>query len=500
MLTIPNQYCPLTPTEKQQAFLALPGLEAFFGGAAGGGKSIALLMGALEYVDQPGYAALILRKDTQRLALAGGLIPRSHEWLTGKGPRWNEARRTWTFPCPGGGHATLTFGYLARPDDKYRYLSSEFQYIAFDELTELTQEDYLYLFSRLRKSKTLAHVSLRIRSASNPGNVGHLWVKQRFVSQASGRREPPDGADSPLHPRRNGQRVFLPSRLADNPFLDAAEYRRSLQHLDPLTRERLLNGDWDVQEQGLIRPEWLRYYVEVPRGELQSPDQWSGCYSSPPSPLPGAISSAKSPRPLVGALTLDLLAADSRSLAQVSPANCRRFITVDPAGTSADRAREDRGRPPSYTVAQIWDQPRCELSRFLILRHQIRGLFGFDEIVAMLDALCTDWRPEQIWIENEKLGQAAYDQLHRKLPMALVPTRGKDKAARASLLLLKFSRGEIYLPKHENSWLPVFEAELLAWTGRDNQPTDQIDAAAYAAIVSQTAAPGILVMEHIAHE
>jgi phage terminase large subunit-like protein len=151
-------------------------------------------------------------------------------------------------------------------------------------------------------------------------------------------------------------------------------------------------------------------------------------------------------------------------------------------------------------VAQVWEQPRGELSHFLILRHQERGLLGFDEIVVLLTALHEQWQSERIWIENERLGQATLDQLRHALPIELVPTRGKDKATRASTLILKFSRGEIFLPKYESTWLPDFQNELFAWTGKDDQPADQIDAAAYAAIISQTAAPGILVIEHISHQ
>src|SRR6185436_19414404 len=137
---------PHVPSARQRQFLDIDCLEAFYGGAAGGGKSEALLMAALQHVHKPGYAALILRKDTQRLALAGGLIPRSHEWLHDRAD-WNAGRRQWTFPSG----ATLSFGYLAHPLDKYRYGSSEFQFIGFDELTEFAEEDYLFLFSRLRR-------------------------------------------------------------------------------------------------------------------------------------------------------------------------------------------------------------------------------------------------------------------------------------------------------------------------------------------------------------
>src|SRR5690606_35999075 len=176
-------FCPHQPWPKQRLFLALTCKEAFYGGAAAGGKSEALLMAALQYVHIPGYAALILRKDTQRLRLAGGLIPRSFEWFSNSAARWKAQDRRWTFPTSGA-PASISFGYLRESQDKYRYGSSEFQYIAFDELTEFPEDDYLFLFSRLRKRKEI-DVPLRMRSASNPGNLGHDWVLRRFIPEAA---------------------------------------------------------------------------------------------------------------------------------------------------------------------------------------------------------------------------------------------------------------------------------------------------------------------------
>jgi phage terminase large subunit-like protein len=446
------------PSPKQQQFLNLDCLEAFYGGAAGGGKSEALLMAALQYVHVPGYAALILRKDTPRLELAGGLIPRSLEWLSGKGPTWNASRRQWSFPTSGA-PATLSFGYLAHPLDKYRYGSSEFQFIAFDELTEFTEEDYLFLFSRLRRIRSL-EVPLRMRSASNPGGVGHLWVKQRFVSQGSEGSEisatvTPDSR--PLTP------VFIPARIRDNPGLDEEEYRRSLAHLPPLFRERLMNGDWSVQEEGMFRTDWLRYYVVAGKTAEQ----------------------------------LEIRGPNGRPIVVVPTADCRRFCTIDPAGTSADKARESRGRPASYSVIQVWDQPRGEESKYLFLRHQWRGRVGFDGLVRVLKEIHRSWRPERLWIENENLGQATYDLLHRELPLETVATAGRDKATRAAPLVLKFERGEILLPLLNTTWRHDFEAELLAWTGRDDQPCDQIDAAAYAASVAETDSTAVLKIEPV---
>ncbi len=212
-----------TCSPKQAAFLALPNLEAFFGGAAGPGKSDALLAGALQYADVPGYAALILRRTYSDLALPGAAMPRSKEWLTGKA-RWADKTYTWTFPSS----ATLTFGYCEAEDDVYRYQSSEFQYIGFDELTQFSEAQYEYLFSRLRGTSDIP-VPLRMRAASNPGGVGHGWVKKRFITG-----------------RAPGV-VFIPARLDDHPDEKfKAEYRLSLAKLGGVRRKQYEEGDWDA--------------------------------------------------------------------------------------------------------------------------------------------------------------------------------------------------------------------------------------------------------------
>ena len=469
----PVHASPHKPSAKQQLFLNLTCLEALYGGAAGGGKSEALLMAALQFVHVPGYAALILRKDTQRLQLAGGLIPRSHEWLANSGAVWNASRRQWTFPSG----ATITFGYLSNWLDKYRYGSSEFQFIAFDELTEFTEEDYLFLFSRLRKVQQL-HVPLRMRSASNPGGIGHVWVKGRFVEargQESGVRSHKDNESSssltpdtcpltpdscPLTP------VFVPARIADNPGLSEKEYRRSLAHLPSVLRERLMNGDWSVQEEGVFQQSWLRYYDLV--GERTNEEQLE-------------------------------IRHTGRLIATIPTASCRRFCTIDPAGTSADKARESRGRPASHSVIQVWDQPWGEASKYLFLRHSWRGRVGFDGLVKVIREIHHTWQPRRLWIENEKLGEAAVDILHPELPLETVKTSGRDKLTRAAALILKFERGEILLPQLNNTWRLDFEAELLSWTGRDDQPSDQIDAAAYAAIIGQQNSGGVIRIQPVVY-
>ena len=198
--------------------------------AAGGGKSSALLMGALQYADTPGYAALILRRTYPELSKADGMIPRSLEWLGGTDARWNQQEHRWVFP----GGATLEFGHLQHESDVYQYHSAAYQFIGFDELTTFTEFQYRYLFSRLRRPET-STIPLRMRSGSNPGGVGHDWVKQRLLVEGL----------------EHG-RAFIPARLVDNPFLDRAEYERSLSNLDPVTRSQLLNGDWSARHGGSL--------------------------------------------------------------------------------------------------------------------------------------------------------------------------------------------------------------------------------------------------------
>lgn len=188
---------------------------------------------------------------------------------------------------------------------------------------------------------------------------------------------------------------------------------------------------------------------------------------------------------------LHLLSPEGAIVLSIAARDCRRFVTIDPAGTSADRARERRGRGPSWTVAQVWDQPHGMHANLLLLREQVRERLAFNEVVNLLEQLHRDWKPAQILIENERLGQAAVDMLGRRLPVRCIPTLSRDKVARAARLFDKLQRGEIFLPKHDLRWRPAFEAEFLAWTGDPQEVSDQIDAAAYAAIASaqQVTAP-----------
>jgi predicted phage terminase large subunit-like protein len=215
-----------------------------------------------------------------------------------------------------------------------------------------------------------------------------------------------------------------------------------------------MEGDWSIAATGLVRRSWLRYFVEV-GSEIV---------------LAGAGAGEQAGSEITPA-----------RLPACSPASTRRFVTIDPAGTSAERAAEERGRAPSWTVVQVWDQPLGELRGHLLLRHVERVRVGFDGLCRLLREVHRRWRPARMLIENEKLGQAAVDLLARELPLVTVSTGSRDKVARAAPLIVKLERGEIWLPQTA-PWLSDFETELLHWTGLPQETSDQIDAAAYAVL------------------
>lgn len=261
------RFFPRKPSPKQIALLLSPAFETFYGGAAAGGKTDGLLMRALLYVDVPGYHAIIFRKTEKELRHSTGVIARSKAWLFGRGPGWSETDLRWTFPSG----ATLSFGSVQRNDDVFGYQGPEWQFAGFDELTAWTEWSYRYLIgSRVRATHGVA-APVGVAATSNPGGRGHEWVRARFIDPST--REP--------------DVAVIRAAIADNPGIRRAEYEASLSHLPPVLRAQLMDGNWDVVEQGtLIGREDLPLVEAAPAGPFPRVRYWdcaatkgAGCFT-----------------------------------------------------------------------------------------------------------------------------------------------------------------------------------------------------------------------------
>ena len=232
-----------TPQPRQLEFMQRPEDEALYGGAAGGGKSDALVVEATRQVHIPHYKALILRKTYPQLT---ELIEKSLRYYPLAFPKakYNESKHTWHFPSG----AKIVFGSMQHTKDKLNYQGKAYDFIAFDELTHFTWEEYSYLQSRNRANGEGTKVYMR--ATANPGGVGHGWVKDRFITSVE-----------PMHTKwesvliehdgkaekRHMSRIFVPSSVFDNKILLAndPQYLTRLASLPEKDKKALLYGDWD---------------------------------------------------------------------------------------------------------------------------------------------------------------------------------------------------------------------------------------------------------------
>lgn len=278
-----------TPFPAQVPFLQLRTFEALYGGAAGGGKSDALLLDATRYIGRGygrDYKALLLRRTFPDLEKS--LIDRARELYPRLGGIYREDKRYWRFPKG----EKIFFGHLEHEKDLLQYQGAAFQFIGLDELTHFTRHQYIYLFSRCRSSRG---VPCRIRAATNPGGPGHDWVFERwgywlddehplftspgkviyFAPRDEGEEIVPRGTMVLLPGDKPGQeveapgRVFIPAKLDDNPYLLAdPTYRAALAQLDPVTREQLRRGIWKKRKGKKLYfdREWVELLDEPPPG------------------------------------------------------------------------------------------------------------------------------------------------------------------------------------------------------------------------------------------
>ena len=219
----------------QTDFLAAPERDVLYGGAAGGGKSYAMLIDPLRFAHRAAHRALILRRSMPELR---ELIDKSRELYPKAfpGSKYKEVEKLWNFPSG----AKVEFGFLERDADVYRYQGQAYSWIGFDEITHLpTEFGWNYLASRLRT--TDPEITPYMRCTANPGGVGATWVKKRYVD--------PHPPNESFTGEDNLTRKFIPARLDDNPYLaEDGRYEEMLKALPPTQRKQLLEGNWDVNE------------------------------------------------------------------------------------------------------------------------------------------------------------------------------------------------------------------------------------------------------------
>jgi hypothetical protein len=219
-------------TKKQKSFIDADAFEVLFGGAAGGGKSHGQLIDALLFaIRYPRSKQLMLRRSYPELEKslirsAAALYPREIFTL-------NASSHLGKFK----NGSVIDFGYCAGELDVYQYQSTEYDIIRFDELTHFTESQYLYLISRVRGANGYPK---QIKCSTNPGGIGHSWVKRRFIdpSQPRSKFVGEDGLS----------RIYIPSLISDNRFLTESDpdYERRLSALPDRERRALLYGDWSV--------------------------------------------------------------------------------------------------------------------------------------------------------------------------------------------------------------------------------------------------------------
>jgi predicted phage terminase large subunit-like protein len=276
----------------QYRFLQLPVYEKLYGGAAGGGKTDALVMGLLDLVHEPTYNGIIFRRTFPELA--GQVIPKSMQWYRSAGGIYNESKHFWRFPSG----ARIHFGHLQHESDVHRYQGWEFQRAAFDELTSFTRYMWSYIKTRLRSSVGLP---CEAWGATNPGGEGHEWVLEHWApwlrvddTDYDGPRAAPGqvmwyvpsvdahgNVTTKWVPKGTPgalSRVFVPAKLTDNPHLlkNDPTYLTRLDDQDRLTREQLKNGNWLAKPQkgDFFQKHWFDIVDAVPIGRLTEVRWW----------------------------------------------------------------------------------------------------------------------------------------------------------------------------------------------------------------------------------
>lgn len=399
---------------KQAAFLAYEGREALYGGAAGGGKSAALLIAALQYIDSPGYSALLLRRTYAQLAKSDSILSKAKDWLLPHAPkvRYNGDEKKFTFPSG----ATLEFGHMDHEDAKINYQGGSWPFVGADETTQFTASMLAYPRTRQRRP-TGSRIPVRWRGGTNPGGIGHDHIKERYIKTKDGR--------NPQTPDRQ----FFPAKLSDNPHIDQADYVKQLKEsgIDGILLAQLLDGDWDAVAGGRFKPDWFGWI----RPDPHSPDM------------------------------VNLHTHHGELVERFNFRGCSRFQTCDPAASTSAAA--------DYFVLSDWLlSPKANLCWWGCLRTKLE----IPEQVTTCQRRYRQFRPAFVAVEEVANQRSLAQHLRRSTdpPMVVrsVTPGGKKKLEHALGAIVLASSGRVFLPEADAAFpLDDVVSEVTRFTGDD---------------------------------
>lgn len=271
----------------QKRFLACGAFEALYGGAAGGGKSEALMVYPTRWIHHPRFNGIIFRRTIPELK--DYLVERAPPFYRPLGATYNATDRVWRFPSG----ARIKLAAMQHVADRFKYDGPEYHFVGFDELTTFERIQYTHMITRMRT--TDPDLPLRLRAATNPGGVGHDWVLERWApwlypageyeDEYDGPRASPEerlafyrpeGGDEeevvPIGSDKSQTRTFFPATIEDNPKIDE-DYKHRLRQVDALTYAQKRHGDWMARPApGLFfrRDMWGpdKYLAEPPTDEV----------------------------------------------------------------------------------------------------------------------------------------------------------------------------------------------------------------------------------------
>lgn len=293
----------------QTAFLSSPADIVFYGGAAGGGKTWALIAEPLRHINKPGFTAVVFRRNATQIFNPGGLWDEACKLYPLFGGAARLARYEWVFPSG----AYIRFGHLSEESTVYNWQGSQNCLICFDEVTHFTEKQFTYMMSRNRST---CGVRPYIRATCNPNSDS--WVKRyvdwwinsdsgypikersgviRYMARIDNEIIFADTAEE-LTSKYGAECMpksitFIPASLYDNKILMEAnpEYLANLKGLSKVERERLLYGNWKIRASAgnNFRREWVQMIdIEELPPKLRLVRGWdlAGTPVTPESPDP----------------------------------------------------------------------------------------------------------------------------------------------------------------------------------------------------------------------